>query len=161
MSNPLKKTMVYLGLADEEFENENQQASTPAPASAPVVHAAPAPAPKTGAAVTPLRRHHVQPSTPQAEMNEILTVHPRQYRDAQVIAESFREGVPVIIKLSQMSDADARRLIDFASGLSQGLPGKIERVTSKVVLLSPAHVVVSGESGDAEGDDEASFFTHA
>ena len=163
MSNPLKKTMVYLGLADEEFENENQQASTPAPASAsaPVVHAAPAPAPKTGAAVTPLRRHQVQPSTPQAEMNEILTVHPRQYRDAQVIAESFREGVPVIINLSQMSDGDARRLIDFASGLSQGLHGKIERVTSKVFLLSPAHVVVSGESGDAEGDVDASFFTHA
>jgi cell division inhibitor SepF len=163
MSNPLKKTMVYLGLADEEFENENQQASTPASASAsaPVVHAAPAPAPKTGAAVTPLRRNHVQPSTPQAEMNEILTVHPRQYRDAQVIAESFREGVPVIINLSQMSDGDARRLIDFASGLSQGLHGKIERVTSKVFLLSPAHVVVSGESGDADGDVDASFFTHA
>jgi cell division inhibitor SepF len=161
MSNPLKKTMVYLGLADEEFENENQQASTPASASAPVVHAAPAPAPKTGAAVTPLRRNHIQPSTPQAEMNEILTVHPRQYRDAQVIAESFREGVPVIINLSQMSDGDARRLIDFASGLSQGLYGKIERVTSKVFLLSPAHVVVSGEAGEAEGDVDASFFTHA
>ncbi|WP_136707169.1 cell division protein SepF [Agromyces sp. H66] len=161
MSNPLKKTMVYLGLADEEFETEPQQAHAPA---APVVHAAapaPAPAPKTGAAVTPLRRHPVQPTPPQAEMNEILTVHPRQYRDAQVIAESFREGVPVIINLSQMSDGDARRLIDFASGLSQGLYGKIERVTSKVFLLSPAHVVVSGEAGEAEGDVDASFFTHA
>jgi len=157
MSNPLKKTMVYLGLADEEFEHEDPQGPAPA---APVVHAAP-PAPKTGAAVTPLRKHHVQPSTPQAEMNEILTVHPRQYRDAQVIAESFREGVPVIINLSQMSDGDARRLIDFASGLSQGLYGKIERVTSKVFLLSPAHVVVSGEAGEAEGDVDASFFTHA
>ncbi|GAA1835715.1 cell division protein SepF [Agromyces salentinus] len=158
MSNPLKKTMVYLGLADEEFETETREASAPAPA-APVVHAAPAP--KTGAAVTPLRKNTVQPSTPQAEMNEILTVHPRQYRDAQVIAESFREGVPVIINLSQMSDADARRLIDFASGLSQGLHGKIERVTSKVFLLSPSHVVVSGETGEAEGDVDASFFTHA
>ncbi|RZS66540.1 cell division inhibitor SepF [Agromyces ramosus] len=156
MSNPLKKTMVYLGLADEELEHEAPQAPAPA---APIVHAAPAP--KTGAAVTPLRKHHVQPSTPQAEMNEILTVHPRQYRDAQVIAESFREGVPVIINLSQMSDGDARRLIDFASGLSQGLYGKIERVTSKVFLLSPAHVVVSGEAGEAEGDVDASFFTHA
>ena len=157
MSNPLKKTMVYLGLADEEFE---QDAAQSAPAPAPVVHTPPA-APKTGAAVTPLRKPHVQPTTPQAEMNEILTVHPRQYRDAQVIAESFREGAPVIINLSQMSDGDARRLIDFASGLSQGLYGKIERVTSKVFLLSPAHVVVSGEAGEAEGDVDASFFTHA
>jgi cell division inhibitor SepF len=60
-----------------------------------------------------------------------------------------------------MSDADARRLIDFAIGLSQGLYGKIERVTSKVFLLSPAHVVVSGEAGETEGDVDASFFTHA
>ncbi|UOE44876.1 cell division protein SepF [Agromyces larvae] len=155
MSNPLKKTMVYLGLADEELEPEPQSAPQPAP----VVQAAPS-SPKSGAAVTPLRKPHVQPTIQQAEMNEILTVHPRQYRDAQVIAESFREGVPVIINLSQMSEGDARRLIDFASGLSQGLYGKIERVTSKVFLLSPAHVVVSGETGDAEGDAE-SFFTHA
>jgi cell division inhibitor SepF len=158
MSNPLKKTMVYLGLADEELETDAPQAAA---APAPIVHPAPAPAPKTGAAVTPLRKQHIQPTPPQAEMNEILTVHPRQYRDAQVIAESFREGVPVIINLSQMSDADARRLIDFASGLSQGLYGKIERVTSKVFLLSPAHVVVSGEAGETEGDVDASFFTHA
>ncbi|QTX04901.1 cell division protein SepF [Agromyces archimandritae] len=153
MSNPLKKTMVYLGLADEELEEE-----TPKPAPAPVVHAAPAP--KAGAPVTPLRRQPVQ-AVPQADMNEILTVHPRQYRDAQVIAESFREGVPVIINLSQMSDSDARRLIDFASGLSQGLYGKIERVTSKVFLLSPAHVAISGESGADDGDVDASFFARS
>jgi cell division inhibitor SepF len=157
MSNPLKKTMVYLGLADEELEAE-----TPQPAPAPVVQAAPAPAaPKGGAAVTPLRKTHVQPIPPQAEMNEILTVHPRQYRDAQMIAESFRDGVPVIINLSQMSDADARRLIDFASGLSQGLYGKIERVTNKVFLLSPSHVIVSGENGETDSDVDASFFAQS
>jgi cell division inhibitor SepF len=88
-------------------------------------------------------------------MNEILTVHPRQYKDAQQIAESFREGVPVIINLSQMTEADARRLIDFASGLSQGLYGKIERVTNKVFLLSPAHVAVSGETTPADETHES------
>ena len=36
-----------------------------------------------------------------AAISEILTVHPKQYRDAQVIAENFREGIPVIINLSQ------------------------------------------------------------
>jgi cell division inhibitor SepF len=57
-----------------------------------------------------------------------------------------------------MSEPDARRLIDFASGLSQGLYGKIERVTSKVFLLSPAHVAVSGDHAEAESDVDASFF---
>lgn len=93
-------------------------------------------------------------------MSEIVTVHPKQYRDAQTIAENFRDGIPIIINLSQMSDADARRLIDFASGLSLGLYGRIERVTSKVFLLSPENVAVSGEGAIAQGDADSAPFTH-
>jgi cell division inhibitor SepF len=152
MANPLRKTMVYLGLADEEFEYEDESPQAPV---APVAHVAPAAG--RAAPVTPLRRQP-QKAVGPSDMNEILTVHPRQYRDAQVIAENFREGIPVIINLSQMSEPDARRLVDFASGLSQGLYGKIERVTNKVFLLSPAHVAVSGESAEVDGDVEASFF---
>jgi cell division inhibitor SepF len=170
MANPLKKTMVYLGLADEELEFEEQQEQhqprreAPTPAPSPV-QAVPHPAPVAPAAgrapVTPLRKSSTARNASVQEMNEILTVHPRQYRDAQAIAESFREGIPVIINLSQMSEGDARRLVDFASGLSQGLYGKIERVTPKVFLLSPSHVVVSGEHGGQDADVYASFFAQA
>ena len=164
MANPLRKTMVYLGLADEELEYETPQ-NQPQPQSQPQqapVAAVPHPAPtqpKRASVVTPLHK----PSTTNrnaapADMNEIVTVHPKAYKDAQIIAENFREGVPVIINLTQMTEQDARRLIDFASGLSQGLYGKIERVTNKVFLLSPAHVAVSGESAELESDVDASFF---
>ncbi len=137
MANPLRKTMVYLGLADEDYEDHLP--------SAPV--AAMSQASGRGAPVTPLRRP-VAPST----------VNPRQYKDVQGIAEAFREGVPVIMNLSQMPEGDARRLIDFASGLASGLYGKIERVTNKVFLLSPEHVAVSGEQTEAEMDVDAGFF---
>ena len=154
MANPLRKTMVYLGLADEELEYDEphyQEAVQPQ-ASASAVQATPR------ATVTPLKRHSAPRGAAQPGLNEILTVHPRQYRDAQVIATSFREGVPVIINLSQMSEPEARRLIDFASGLSQGLYGKIERVTNKVFLLSPEHVAISGDEAEVETDVDASFF---
>ena len=162
MANPLRKTMVYLGLADEDLDYEDATAHTPAaPAPAPQPVHQPSAGAANRAPVTPLRRSSTPRAAAPAEMNEILTVHPRQYRDAQVIAESFREGIPVIINLTQMSESDARRLIDFASGLSQGLYGKIERVTSKVFLLSPANVVVSGEGTDPGADVDASFFVHS
>lgn len=151
MSNPLKKTMVYLGLADEEEVYEE-----PAPVrtrkSEQAIEKVPAP-------VTPLHRPAVVRQPAVGAVTEILTVHPKQYRDAQIIAENFRDGVPVIINLSQMSDADARRLIDFASGLSLGLYGRIERVTSKVFLLSPENVAVSGDGAVAQADPEAAPFT--
>ena len=161
MTNPLRKTMVYLGLADEEVQYDGESASTAA--SAPATSSTPSVAPvPQRAPVTPLRRSTPSRSAAASlqdkqDMNEILTVHPRHYKDAAVIAESFREGIPVIINLTQMSESEARRLVDFASGLSQGLYGKIERVTAKVFLLSPAHVAVSGEAADIESDVDASF----
>ncbi|MFC4224605.1 cell division protein SepF [Lysinibacter cavernae] len=153
MSNPLKKTMVYLGLADEELEYEEAEQAPVKPSAPAAAAAAPAP---TRAPVTPLRRTPTRAAV-NTPLNEILTVHPKQYRDAQVIAENFRDGIPVIINLSQMDDGEAKRLIDFASGLSQGLYGKIERVTNKVFLLSPSHIAISGD--DSTGNEaEASFF---
>lgn len=152
MANPLRKTMVYLGLADEEYDDVVP--------SAPV---SPVAVPSGGgnrAPVTPLRKPQASRHAAPSGMNEILTVHPRQYKDAQMIAETFREGVPVIMNLSQMSEPDARRLIDFACGLAEGLYGKIERVTAKVFLLSPEHVAVSGEQGEVESEVEAGFFGH-
>jgi cell division inhibitor SepF len=154
MGNPLKKTMVYLGLADEEeVYDEEPQAPARAQRERDRDRDEPAPAP-----VTPLRRPVAVRQPAGGAVNEILTVHPKQYRDAQLIAESFREGVPVIINLSQMSDADARRLIDFASGLSLGLYGRIERVTSKVFLLSPENIAVSGHGGIVHADPESAGF---
>ncbi len=162
MANPLRKTMVYLGLADEEFDYEEAAPSAPAPvAREPRESHQAAPATGNRAPVTPLRRAPSQKIASHADMNEILTVHPRQYKDAQAIAEAFRDGIPVIINLSQMSEPEARRLVDFASGLSQGLYGKIERVTSKVFLLSPAHVAVSGDQGAVDSDVDASFFAQS
>jgi len=91
-------------------------------------------------------------------MNEILTVHPRAFKDVKVIAEHFRDGVPVIINISQMADAEARRLIDFSCGMAEALFGKMERVTGKVFLLSPSHVAVSGDGADASDDLDSGFF---
>ncbi|WP_442577332.1 cell division protein SepF [Microbacterium sp. F51-2R] len=148
MSNPLKKTMVYLGLADEEEVYDEPE---PGPAARKNIQ----PVEKAAAPVTPLHRPAVVRQPAPSAISEILTVHPKQYRDAQIIAENFRDGIPVIINLSQMSDADARRLIDFASGLSLGLYGRIERVTSKVFLLSPESVNVSGDGALAQADAES------
>ena len=85
------------------------------------------------------------PQARTADVSRIITVHPRTYNEARVIGEHFRDGVPVIMNLSDMEDVDAKRLVDFAAGLIFGLRGSIERVTSKVFLLSPHDVTVAAE----------------
>ncbi|SDX95815.1 cell division inhibitor SepF [Modestobacter sp. DSM 44400] len=89
----------------------------------------------------------------------ITTLHPRTYNEARTIGERFREGLPVIMNLTEMDDADAKRLVDFAAGLSFGLHGSIERVTAKVFLLSPQDVDVTAE--DKARIREGGFFNQS
>lgn len=139
MAGALRKTMLYLGLAEgdqegarhdyaEEYADEYQ-----APAEYPE---APAPV-ERHAQVTPISRGVT------GDLRRITTVHPRSYNDAKVIGEAFRASTPVIMNLTDMNDSDAKRLVDFSAGLVFGLRGTIERVTNKVFLLSPATVEVS------------------
>ncbi|MBX3068341.1 MAG: cell division protein SepF [Cryobacterium sp.] len=153
MANPLRKTMVYLGLADEELDYEESEVATTNHSQ----YQSSAPTQTPRAQVTPLRRAPRAPQSGQG-MNEILTVNPRQFKDVKAIAETYRDGIPVIMNISEMSDLEARRLIDFASGLAEGLYGRIERVSNKVFLLSPAHVAVNGSEQASDDSDEQSFF---
>lgn len=170
MGGALRKTMVYLGLAedegydaydvdedfpddeldrDEERERERGRGRPPAESVEQVreVNLVEDRREERRAAVTPINRGQmarvVQPAPVRSDLHRISTIHPRTYNEAKTIGEAFRAGTPVIMNLSDMDDADAKRLVDFAAGLVFGLHGAIERVTSKVFLLSPADVEVA------------------
>lgn len=90
---------------------------------------------------------HTSSEESSEELRQITTIHPRSYNDAKTIGASFRENIPVIINVTEMSENDAKRLIDFSSGLAFALNGHIERVTAKVFLLTPADLEVLGAKG--------------
>jgi cell division inhibitor SepF len=89
---------------------------------------------------------------------QITALHPRTYNEARTIGEHFRKSTPVIMNLSDMDDADAKRLVDFAAGLTFGLHGRIERVTAKVFLLSPHNVTVTAQD---KARIESGFFNQS
>jgi cell division inhibitor SepF len=141
----MRKMGVYLGLLEdtERYEDEyydeyddqparreERREVRPAPVANLAEHRRPHPAPAVGVV---------------AELSRITTLHPRTYNEARTIGENFREGVPVIMNLSEMDDADAKRLVDFSAGLVFAVRGNIERVTNKVFLLSPPNVTVAAE----------------
>jgi cell division inhibitor SepF len=100
-----------------------------------------------------------RPSVDDPPAYQITTLHPRTYNEARTIGEHFRKSTPVIMNLSEMDDADAKRLVDFAAGLTFGLHGRIERVTAKVFLLSPHNVTVT--AADKARIAETGFFNQS
>jgi cell division inhibitor SepF len=159
MSGAMRKVGVYLGLLEDDDRYADEQGhdgqddsgqARPVPVQRPQ---------QGGATVAQLADRRPPPAPVMAELSRITTLHPRTYNEARTIGEHFREGIPVIMNLSEMDDSDAKRLVDFSAGLVFGVRGTIERVTSKVFLLSPPNVSVAAE--DKQRIAEGGFFNQS
>jgi cell division inhibitor SepF len=142
----LKKTMVYLGLLDDEYDEYEDYPPRPEP-RAPVtpVHEEEPPG-----RIRTLTRE-IRPSTPVirpmsvSEAAKVHVVAPTRFGDAKEIADFLKGNRPVIVNL-QVAERDLqRRMIDFCSGVTYALSGEMERVADEVFLLTPSNVKVSEE----------------
>jgi cell division inhibitor SepF len=76
---------------------------------------------------------------------QIATVRPQTFQDALTVGEYFRHDIPVIINLHDLETPDAKRIVDFASGLIFGRRGDIERLSTRVFLIVPAGYSILNE----------------
>ena len=164
MSGAMRKIGEYLGLVEDtgrydEYDggDDHTQETEAVPATRATKTRGAHPAVVSD--LSERRRPASAPTDVVAELSRITTLHPSTYNEARTVGENFRDGVPVIMNLSEMDDADAKRLVDFAAGLVFATRGTIERVTNKVFLLSPPNVTVAAE--DKQRIAEGGFFNQS
>jgi cell division inhibitor SepF len=145
MAGAMRKMAVYLGLVeDEELDGDYEDEAYDERSHVVRRHEEPSMR-VTRADDVPERPAPRREPVDPLDAYRITTVHPRNYNEARVIGEHFRDGTPVIMNLTDMDDADAKRLVDFSAGLVFGRHGSIERVTQKVFLLTPDSVEITAE----------------
>jgi cell division inhibitor SepF len=76
---------------------------------------------------------------------QVSLVVPKSFNDAQKVADKLKADVPVIINLQSADPELAKRLVDFASGLTYAVDGSMQRVADRVFLLTPSSISVSAE----------------
>jgi len=76
---------------------------------------------------------------------KVHLVIPRNFNDAQQVADQFKRSVPVILNLQTTDHELSKRMIDFCSGLTYSLDGGMQRIAEKIFLLTPRNVEVSAE----------------
>ena len=161
LSESWHKVMVYFGIAEDENYDDEEETMAPhqelerSYRDRPNVRklnrsgrgrsdyddifseesASPRPAPRVVSPLEPVRAQRV----------EIHLVVPKNFNDAQQIADKFKADVPVVVNM-QGSEVDlAKRMVDFCSGLTYALDGGMQRVADKIFLLTPRNVEVSAE----------------
>jgi cell division inhibitor SepF len=165
MPGAMRKMGVYLGLVEDDDEALADGAASYDRGNGHAEYAEPRYS-RGGDGANLVPRDYREEEPYQAEYTDveypsyrITTLHPRNYNEARTIGEHFRTGTPVIMNLSEMDDSDAKRLVDFAAGLTFGLHGRLERVTAKVFLLSPHNVTVTAQ--DKARIAEGGFFNQS
>ena len=160
MASIWRRTMVYLGLVDDEEYDEYEPYEEVGAATAPMRRNSSAdsgfetePAvggvrtlprePDSGVTIQP-RPTVVRPIA-TVQSPKVHVVAPVGFNDAQEIGDKLKASQPVIVNLQGVNRDLSRRLIDFSSGLTYGLGGQMERVAEQVFLLTPSNVEVSAE----------------
>ena len=170
-----QKTLFYLGLVDDDNDDgADQGGPAPVPSQVPgesprVVTARP-PGSVAGRRVDPpssanrqnISWEHaeagvyVQPGSEasrpldalQRQSLETEIIVARNFSDAQMLADGIRSGRPLVLDLRTTEPEMVRRLVDFTSGLTYALDGKMAKIAQGVILVSPAGVAVSSAELD-------------
>ncbi|EFA23733.1 cell division protein SepF [Bifidobacterium gallicum] len=153
MAGFMKNAMSYLGMSDvveddeeETFDEEREQEETFEAEDdvTPIT---------TGSSASAPSASPYKISKPfQNRVTRITTIHPKAYKDAQMVGRALREGTPVVLNLTGVPQADAYRIIDFSAGVVFGLQGSLECVTPRVYLLSPPSVNIVSKEDELDGE---------
>jgi len=170
----LKKTMVYLGLLEDEYDeydefddhpqrtfvsasrtearaqHEPEYLEEERTTAVPVgrIRTLPRESVPTvssfGTGTVATRQPVIRPMS-AGEATRVQVVAPTRFGDAKEIADCLKANRPVIVNL-QVAERDLqRRMIDFCSGVTYALSGEMEKVADEVFLLAPTNVKVSEE----------------
>ncbi len=105
---------------------------------------------------TPLDRTGVIRPIGPRDQPKMHIAHPTRFSDVQDIGDRMKVSQPVIVNLEGVEKELYRRVVDFCSGVTYALDGKMKRVAEQVFLLTPSNVDVAQE--EVEGLTQRSTF---
>jgi len=82
--------------------------------------------------------------------SQMVVFEPRSYSESQGIADHLKSSRGCIINLHRVSKDQAKRIIDFLSGVVYAIEGEVQKIGPNVFLCTPSNFGVYGEISDTE-----------
>jgi len=76
---------------------------------------------------------------------KVVLVKPDRFESASEVADHLKDKRTVVLNLESTNKDVARRLIDFLSGVTYGVEGKIKKVSANTYIITPYHVDFEGD----------------
>jgi cell division inhibitor SepF len=83
--------------------------------------------------------------TPVRRNMEVSLVKPTSFDDARVICDYLLGGKAVVLNMEGIQTEIAQRIIDFTSGATYSMDGKLQKISNYIFIVTPASIDLSGD----------------
>ncbi len=80
--------------------------------------------------------------------NKMILLEPRAYSESQQIADHLKNRNSVVVNLKRVTSDQAKRIIDFLSGVIYAIGGSMQKIGVGIYLCAPKNVNVQGKISD-------------
>ena len=80
--------------------------------------------------------------------NKMILLEPRAYSESQQIADHLKNRNSVVVNLKRVTSDQAKRIIDFLSGVIYAIGGSMQKIGVGIYLVAPKNVNVQGKITD-------------
>ena len=98
-----------------------------------------------GISVTEFRRNNKVVNINATTQLSVVLVKPENFENAAEIADHLRDRRTVVLNLEQTNKDVAKRVVDFLSGVTYALDGKIKKVANSTYIITPYNVNIMGD----------------
>jgi cell division inhibitor SepF len=148
MSGFFRKTLSFFGLADEEEIEVDEEERTPLREKSGFSQERASSPERPSSRKPPKKKVSLISSARDSKRNRVFVAEPKEFEEIQIIADNFKNDIPVIVNLQKVEQDVSKRIIDFCSGLTYALEGDIRKVADRVFLIIPSNVEVNTRDND-------------
>ncbi len=80
--------------------------------------------------------------------NKMILLEPRAYSESQQIADYLKSRNSVVVNLKRVTTDQAKRIIDFLSGVIYAIGGSMQKIGVGIYLCAPKNINVQGKISD-------------
>lgn len=117
------------------------------------------PLPKSNNLVSLQQREVTVMSNNQGANVKVVLVEPREFNEAQAMADDLLRKQAVVINIEECDPDIAAKIIDFIGGVVYAIDGSIQRVSQGIVLAAPANIDIASELKQQLSDEQTEVFS--
>ena len=88
---------------------------------------------------------------------KVVVIEPKVFEDSENITHQLRDMRPVLINFENTDPHEAARIVDFVSGATFALDGKLEKVGKDIFMCVPVNISIDYSDNDSNKTEQNEY----